>query len=560
MPETEVKPAEVKTINFKKSHIVASEHYNRVRLYSDSYLSKIEEVRFHEIVGEKKGLPFYGHKSKREPIILQENDAWTNELNTRLGELTPVPELNSTVFSFLLKMVMYFLRYTGLMQLGVFTVWLLPQRTAMGLAKYGLLKEIVRAVEIMPPRRAVALLEYASFEATVQITLLIHEKRMLKLANTLVEMGYTSLLGRIVDSSPDLFFIKNFSKLGEKTANDIMPHIQRPERLQLARQLGQSIDSLPVALSELMQSKTALEVNNSRLSDAVRALEISKAKEERKTQQLNETVQKLEELTRRIRQYVPSQLVDSLLGEDREEKTAHKRKKLTVFFSDICNFTEIADNIEAETLAEFLNSYLDEMSNVANRYGGTIDKFIGDAIVIFFGDPTSLGAEKDARQCVEMALEMKSRLEELRAIWSRKGFDKPWQVRMGINTGYCTVGDFGSDKRKDYTIIGREVNLASRLETAAEPDTILASHSTMSLVSDHFVFNEKGELKVKGFQKPVKVYQVLESKTQQKNTFKAIMPGFALKVDVDRMHSIDHHKARQSLLRALETLKQKKKG
>ena len=110
---------------------------------------------------------------------------------------------------------------------------------------------------------------------------------------------------------------------------------------------------------------------------------------------------------------------------------------------------------------------------ISNRYGGTIDKFIGDAILVFFGDPETEGDRNDALKCAHMALRMRDRVRELEKIWHENGISKPLKVRMGINTGYCTVGNFGSEHRLEYTVLGSPVNLASRLQTAAEADTIL---------------------------------------------------------------------------------------
>ena len=129
-------------------------------------------------------------------------------------------------------------------------------------------------------------------------------------------------------------------------------------------------------------------------------------------------------------------------------------------------------------MTDLLNNYLDEMSHIALRHGATIDKFIGDAVVAFFGDPELKGAKEDALACVAMALEMRSRIEELRKDWSSRGVAEPFHIRMGINTGFCTVGNFGSLDRMDYTIIGSQVNLTSRLELAADVDQILISYET----------------------------------------------------------------------------------
>ncbi len=113
------------------------------------------------------------------------------------------------------------------------------------------------------------------------------------------------------------------------------------------------------------------------------------------------------------------------------------------------------------------------MSTIALEEGGTIDKFIGDSVLVFFGDPESEGETEDALKCVEMALRMLKRVDELKKHWKKLGVSDELNVRMGIATGFCTVGNFGSDLRMDYTVLGSPVNLAARLQTMAEPNTIL---------------------------------------------------------------------------------------
>jgi class 3 adenylate cyclase len=148
------------------------------------------------------------------------------------------------------------------------------------------------------------------------------------------------------------------------------------------------------------------------------------------------------------------------------------------------------------------------MSRIAHEFGGTLDKFIGDGMVIFFGDPESRGVRQDALQCVKMALAMQRRMAELQVLWRELGSDKSFQIRCGINTGYCDVGNFGSDQRLEYTIIGAEVNKAARLEQSAEPGGILISRETYALVRDEIVADERAPITVKGFPEPIDVFAV----------------------------------------------------
>src|SRR6516225_4199243 len=163
---------------------------------------------------------------------------------------------------------------------------------------------------------------------------------------------------------------------------------------------------------------------------------------------------------------------------------ASRRKKLTIFFSDLEGFTETTERLESEDLTQLLNHYLTEMSKIALQFGGTIDKYVGDAILIFFGDPDTKGVKADAIACVKMAVAMRKRMRELESVWRASGIEKPPRCRTGINTGFCTVGNFGSEDRMDYTIIGSGVNLACRLEATATPGEILISYETFALVKD----------------------------------------------------------------------------
>lgn len=221
-----------------------------------------------------------------------------------------------------------------------------------------------------------------------------------------------------------------------------------------------------------------------------------------------EKTRQLESLANRLTKYLSPQIYKSIFADSADNKDSLARKNLTIFFSDIEGFTEISDGMEPEKLAYLINSYLSEMSNIAIEYGGTIDKFIGDAILIFFGDPETEGDHKDAIKCVEMALRMRERVAELQKQWHDEGFSKPMRVRMGINTGFCTVGNFGSDHRLEYTILGSPVNLAARLEAAAEPDTILISESTRLLIGESADCTYVQEITPKGFARPVPVYRL----------------------------------------------------
>lgn len=145
------------------------------------------------------------------------------------------------------------------------------------------------------------------------------------------------------------------------------------------------------------------------------------------------------------------------------------------------------------------------------EHGATIDKFIGDAIVAFFGDPSSKGPTEDARACVRMALAMQERLEELEATWRDSGLEHPFRARMGLNTGYCNVGNFGSDTRMDYTIIGAEANMAARLESIAEPGGIVMSYETYAHARDLIDAEALEPQRFKGISREITPYRVIRT-------------------------------------------------
>ena len=217
----------------------------------------------------------------------------------------------------------------------------------------------------------------------------------------------------------------------------------------------------------------------------------------------------LEALSAKLAKYLSPQVYQSIFSGEQTVEISSKRKKLTIFFSDIAGFTETTDNLESEDLTDVLNQYLTEMSTIALAHGATIDKYIGDAMLLFFGDPDSKGVMEDAKACVMMAIAMQRRMRDLEHEWRRRGLERPFRIRIGICTGFCTVGNFGSKDRMDYTIIGNEVNLAARLQSAVEPGGILLSHETNALVQDIVLTEEFPPMTVKGFLKPIKTYKVL---------------------------------------------------
>src|SRR5262249_53583946 len=155
-------------------------------------------------------------------------------------------------------------------------------------------------------------------------------------------------------------------------------------------------------------------------------------------------------------------------------------------------------------------------------------KFVGDAILIFFGDPESKGEADDAKACLRMAAEMQDHLAELHVKWRTAGVEQPFRARIGINTGFCNVGNFGSADRMDYTIHGAEVNLAARLQSIAEPGHIVISYETYVLVRDMLIAQRLAPITMKGIRREVVPYAVegmLDGAGQKIEVFSEHMAG-----------------------------------
>ncbi|HZZ93775.1 MAG TPA: adenylate/guanylate cyclase domain-containing protein [Usitatibacter sp.] len=216
----------------------------------------------------------------------------------------------------------------------------------------------------------------------------------------------------------------------------------------------------------------------------------------------------LASISSKLSRYLAPQIYASIFSGQKDVSIRADRKKLTIFFSDIKDFTALTESMQPEEITALLNEYLTEMSAIAIRHGGTIDKFIGDAVMVFFGDPETKGIAEDARAALRMAFEMQERLAELNIHWRAAGLEQPLRVRMGINTGYCNVGNFGSQDRMDYTILGAEVNLAARLQSIAEPGRIVVSYETYALTLDVAVGHALPAIAMKGIAREVVPYAI----------------------------------------------------
>ena len=300
----------------------------------------------------------------------------------------------------------------------------------------------------------------------------------------------------------------------------------------------------------------AVYTNITEIKRAEEEIREAKHKAELANELVTEKNKALEALSTKLSKYLSPQVYSSIFSGSQRVEIASSRKKLTIFFSDIADFTETTDNLESEELTGLLNHYLTEMSKIALEHGATIDKYIGDAVLAFFGDPETKGVKQDAMACVNMAIAMQRRMRELQTEWRDRGLQKPFQLRIGINTGYCTVGNFGSEDRMEYTIIGSEVNLASRLQSHAELGGILLSHETYSLVKDNVLAEERDPIHAKGIAKPVRNYKVLsrlDDMVEQGRAIREEQDGLKVIVDLQKLDKERAVKALEDILSRLKT-------
>jgi adenylate cyclase len=206
-------------------------------------------------------------------------------------------------------------------------------------------------------------------------------------------------------------------------------------------------------------------------------------------------------------QYVPPELVDKMAEDPEKYSMEGKKETLTVLFSDVVGFTSISEKLSPQDLAAFINEYLTSMSQVIREEGGTLDKYIGDAIMAFWGAPVS--DANHATRGVIAALRMQQGLQVLRENFARKGWPSI-SIGIGLSSGEMTVGDMGSKVRKAYTVMGDTVNLGSRLEGISRQYGvgILVSQETVQL-SSGIVYREIDAVRVKGKDVPIRIYQPL---------------------------------------------------
>jgi adenylate cyclase len=217
-----------------------------------------------------------------------------------------------------------------------------------------------------------------------------------------------------------------------------------------------------------------------------------------------------------LQRYVSPQVLESIVRENKEIDLSTKRKELTILFADIEGFSTISETVDVEYLEKFLNEFFDAMTRAVFHYHGTVNKFLGDGLLSFFGEPVDL--PNHALSAVMAACRMQDEMNRLNKIWKTTGipeFERGIHIRIGINTGLVVVGNIGSTQRMEYTVLGSAVNLASRLQGLARPDGILITSRTRALAGEAIVCSEPRTVKVRGIDRDVVVYDVSQGNAHE---------------------------------------------
>ena len=220
-------------------------------------------------------------------------------------------------------------------------------------------------------------------------------------------------------------------------------------------------------------------------------------------EQLDELVK-----TRRLTSYFSNDLLKRILNENDAGELITERRNITIFFCDLCNFTDMTDRMESEQATVLLNDYLRESVALVEAKGATVIQIIGDAIMAFFGAPQDMPNDQQASSAVELGLAIQEKVKDLSVQWKMKGMEFSGRSRIGIHQDYVTVGNFGSHNLMEYTAVGRGVNLAARLEASCTPGYIKVSHPVYLLTCDQFNYEPLVEEQFKGFARQLKVSEL----------------------------------------------------
>jgi adenylate cyclase len=223
---------------------------------------------------------------------------------------------------------------------------------------------------------------------------------------------------------------------------------------------------------------------------------------------LNKKIREEEKMRSRLERYHSPQVIDMILKSAKgsmDDLLEAKDVSVTILFTDIVGFTKLSERLNPLDVNMLLNQYFSRMTDIIFEYEGTLDKYVGDRLMAVFGAPVE--KDDDAERAIRAALRMRQGLAEM---MQNESPDRKFDVRLGINTGHVVAGNIGSPKRMDYTVIGDSVNVASRLESSAEPNQILIGEETYRNVKDKFKIQKVGSKTLRGKTESVMVYEVLD--------------------------------------------------
>ena len=224
------------------------------------------------------------------------------------------------------------------------------------------------------------------------------------------------------------------------------------------------------------------------------------------TEKVQHQVNELQRMEK-LRGYLAPQIAETILGNEAELFKTHRRE-ITAVFLDLRGFTAFSENAEPEEVIQFLRQYHEEMGKLVFKHEGTLERFVGDGIVVIFNDP--ILCENHPQKAVSMALDMRDRVAELRPGWIKKGFDL--DLGVGLSVGYATLGTIGFEGRMDYGTIGNVANLAARLCAEAKGGQVLTDQKSLTRIEDQFDSEFVGEHHLKGINRPIMTYNIVSAK------------------------------------------------
>jgi class 3 adenylate cyclase/CHASE3 domain sensor protein len=285
--------------------------------------------------------------------------------------------------------------------------------------------------------------------------------------------------------------------LARIASGDFDEQVEVPNRDEFGR-LTANLNRTSGRLSELYQDLTKLNENLER--------------------QVEEQLVQLRR-AEQLRRYLAPQVADAVLSGGAPVTLTSTRRNLTILYANIRGFTSMAERVEPEELIDSLNEYFAVMTDVVFRNGGTLDKYVGDGILAFFGDPIPF--EDHAERAVATALEMRSRLRGIRSKWMER-LHEELNVGIGISTGYVTVGNIGSDTRTEYTVIGNHVNLASGLAETAGANQILATERTIAAVRGKVEATTVDQVSLEDVNRAVRIFEVIRADLRDPSSMRTV--------------------------------------